>query len=321
MSKHALEIETDFRDLGPAAWIKAMTDLGDEHGYFLHLGDQHMVTFLDAGPKLLVTFEDAEKVRLEQKSGAPVGFQLVQEDGWSHLSIMSAGPSWFREDEIYRHFDRLTDDGFFDDFDQILFTGDDAAGYAAAAYSVAAPGARLLLTRPQSTQDPRKVGFDRRFLAQRRVDFTSRYGYAPDMIEAAEKAYIAYDPMHRIDAMHAGLFHRGNVKMLRCFGFSQNVAGMIRSMGHEVAMLRNAMEGALNEPLFYEWMRGRRTQSSYNRNIVKLAQKSGHPRLAATLCANRLRDEGFDPYYAKQLQELERAGFAPLGEVAKAAAE
>jgi len=43
--------------------------------------------------------------------------------------------------------------------------------------------------------------------------------------------------------------------------------------------------------------------------------------LAATLCANQLRDEGFDPYYAKQLKELERAGFAPLGAAMKSAAE
>jgi len=203
MSKHALTIETDFRNLAPAAWIGAMAELGDEHGYFAHLGDSHMVTFLDAGPQLLVTFEDAETVRLGQSTGAPAGFQFVQKDGWSHLAVMSAGPSWFREEAVYRHFDRLTDDGFFDDFEQVLFAGDDAAGYAAAAYSVAAPGARLLLTRPQASQDPRKVGFDRRYLAQRRVDFTSRYGYAPDMVGAARHAYIAYDPMQQLDALHA----------------------------------------------------------------------------------------------------------------------
>ena len=321
MSKYALEFETDFRDLGPAAWIKAMTDLGDEHGYFAHLGDHHMVTFLDAGPKLLVTFEDAEVVRLGPQTGAPRGFKLVQEDGWSHLAVMSAGPSWFRDNAIFRHFDRLTDDGFFDDFEQILFTGDDSAGYAAAAFSVAAPGARLFLTRPQATQDPRKVGFDRRFLAQRRVDFNSRYGYAPDMIAAAEHAYIAYDPIHRIDAMHAGLYHRENVSMLRCTGFGNNVAGMFRSMGQDLDLLRAAMDGSLNEDLFYKWSRERREQASYKRNIVKLAQKTGHQRWAATLCENHLRDKGFDPYYAKQLKELKRAGYTPLGDTLHAAAE
>ena len=320
MSEHALTFASDFKSLAPGAWIKAMTDLGDAHGYFAHLGDRHMVTFMDAGPKLLVTFEDAENIRTGQADGAPAGFKFVRNEGWSHLAVMSAGQSWFREDDVIQHFDRLTDDGFFDDFDQVLFTGDDAAAYAAAAFSVAAPGARLLLTRPQATQDPRKVAFDRRHLAQRRVDFTSRYGYAPEMIEAAQHAYVAFDPYQRMDAIHAALFARDNTTMLRCGGFGANVKPTFRAMGIEDDLVRHAMDGTLDDAKFYAMMRARKDQVSYRRNLVNLAQKNGHPRLAATLCANQLRD-GFDPYYAKQLKELERAGFAPLGVAVQAAAE
>ena len=321
MSKHALTFSSDFKDLSPSAWIQAMTELGDEHGYFAHLGDRHMVTFLDAGPNLLVTFEDADDVRLRSADGAPFGFRFVRHEGWSHLAILSAGPSWFREEQVIRHFDRLTDDGFFDDFDQVLFMGDGAAGYAAAAYSVASPGANVFLTRPQATQDPRRVSFDRRFLSQRRVDFNSRYGYAPDMIDAANKVFLAFDPMQRIDAIHASLYVRDNVTPLRCIGFGETVSDTLQSMDVRDDMMRAAMDGALNEKLFYKMNRARRGQTAYRRNIVNLAKKRGHPRLAATICANQLRKTGFDPFYAKHLKELEKAGFAPFGSALESAAE
>lgn len=321
MSAQALEFEADFKDLSPAGWIQAMTALGDEHGYFAHLGDKHMALFLDAGPKLIVTFEDAEEVRDTYPDAAPLGFRYVREDGWSHLAIMSVGPSWFREESIYRHFDRLTDDGFFDEFEEVLFVGDYSGGYAAAAYSVAAPGARVFMTRPQATLDPRKAAFDRRHLDQRRVDFTSRYGYGPEMIDAAQKAYVVFDPTQRLDAIHAALFTRDNVIDLRAFGFGANIASTLRIMQIAPDLIRGAMDGSLEAKDFHALNRARRDQVSYRRNVVKLAAKHGHPRLAATLCATQLRDKGFDPFYAKQLKELERAGFVPLGEALQAAAE
>ena len=46
----------------------------------------------------------------------------------------------------------------------------------------------------------------------RRADFSSRYGYAPDMLDAAEQAYVIYDPCERLDAAHAAMFTRSNVK-------------------------------------------------------------------------------------------------------------
>jgi hypothetical protein len=46
----------------------------------------------------------------------------------------------------------------------------------------------------------------------RRTDFTGRYGYAPDMLDAAEQAYVIYDPYERLDAAYAAMFTRSNVK-------------------------------------------------------------------------------------------------------------
>ena len=34
---------------------------------------------------------------------------------------------------------------------------------------------------------------------------TSRYGYAPDMLDAAHRGWVLYDPRERLDAMHSAL--------------------------------------------------------------------------------------------------------------------
>jgi hypothetical protein len=46
----------------------------------------------------------------------------------------------------------------------------------------------------------------------RRTDFTSRYGYAPDMLDAAEQVYVIYDPYEQLNAARAAMFTRSAVK-------------------------------------------------------------------------------------------------------------
>jgi hypothetical protein len=50
--------------------------------------------------------------------------------------------------------------GFFDDFDQVVFYGAGQCGYAAAAFSVATPGATVVAIQPQATLDPRVTEWD-----------------------------------------------------------------------------------------------------------------------------------------------------------------
>ena len=109
----------------------------------------------------------------------------------------------------------LVYDKFFDDFDQVVFYGAGPRGYAAAAFSVAAPGATIVALQPQATLDPRVTEWDDRHLKIRRTHFTSLYGYAPDMLDAAKQAYVIYDPYERLDAAHAAMFTRSNVKTPR----------------------------------------------------------------------------------------------------------
>ena len=55
---------------------------------------------------------------------------------------------------VYGFFDQILDDGFFDEFDTIIFYGAGPCGYAATAYSVAAPARACWRCnrRPRSTR-------------------------------------------------------------------------------------------------------------------------------------------------------------------------
>ena len=167
------------------AWLSALEDIADAAGYFQPLSAKHNAAFIDAGKTLLVTFESLQSIQSMNGEAHPIGFEMVREEGWSLLSFFCDGQTWFRDPAIYRYLDRLVDDGFFEDFDQVIFYGAGSSGYAACAFSVAAPGAQVLALSPQATLDPRVSEWDDRFRRMRRISFTDRYGYAPDMLDAA----------------------------------------------------------------------------------------------------------------------------------------
>jgi hypothetical protein len=303
-----VNLDAQLTALDPATWTARLQEIADEHGYFEPLGAGHMAAFIDHGKSLLVSFESAEHARRFNPDSAPRGFGFVERLGWSSLTIVSEDESWFREPQIYGYFDRLTDDGFFEDFDQVVFYGAHAGGYAAAAYSVAAPGARVVAIRPQATLDPAYAGWDNRFRPARRTDFNSRYGFAPDMIEAADQAFVLLDPGPMMDAMHAALFRRPNVTRLACprLGWRLDVA--LDQMQILAPVIEAAMAGSLSSLRFAQLWRARRENYSYLRGVLNQLDRSGHPLLAARLC--RYAAARFDkPPFADRLAELQSEGY------------
>lgn len=313
------DLDLDLSDLSEEEWLARLDALGEEHGSFERLGERHASLFIDAGPSLLVTFETVDAAR-KGPGAAPRGFDHVTRNGWSLLALFSRGETWFRDPAVWRTFDRLTDDGFFEDFDRVLFTGAAAGGYAAAAFSVAAPGARVLAVRPYATLDPAVAGWDRRHPGERRRDWTSRYGYAPAMLDAAARAFVVHDPGYAPDAMHAALFHRDNVLTLRCPLAGVRLDAMLDAMAVTPPLVDLAMEGRLDRASFARLWRARRAHAAYLRTLLKRLEQAGRPGLAARVARHGLatRDR---PLYQRKLEEmgLAAAAQAPGGSSSQAA--
>lgn len=287
------------------SWLERMDEIFDEAGHFEALGDRHWSAFWDESPSvLLVTFERMETIRAATPGKMPFGYAVARARGWSHLCIIAEGETWFRAPEVYRHVDRLVDDAFFEDFDQVLFYGADMGGYAAAAFSVAAPGARVLAVQPRATLDPAVAVWDDRNLAARRLCFTDRYGFAPDMVEGAARVWTVHDPAEHIDAMHAAMFRGPHVTALRARNLGAQMEQTLSRLGMLESLVATAAEGRLTPTVFSRAIRERRRYGPYLRQMLRLAADSGHPRREAWVCRSVVRRMAA-PMFRRRLTELE----------------
>ncbi len=278
--------------LKKSEWLAELSAIAGEVGQYQTLGPRHVMTCIDLAPHadatrdttLLVTFETMQGIQLQSDIGQPFGWEMVRAQDWSHLGLISDGDTWFRAAQIYALFDQLTDDGFFESFDRVLFYGAGPCGYAAAAFSVAAPGARVLTVQPQATLDSRITEWDNRFAHMRRTSFTDRYGYAPDMLDAADQAFVVYDPAQDLDAMHASLFTRPNVTKLRMRYMGGALQGDLILMNLLDELLVNLADGTLDTVQFAKLARARRNHRAYIRNLLGHVDQAQRPYLSMVLC-------------------------------------
>ena len=292
-------------------WLAQLSEIAENSGSFESLGSRHFATRITAGSTLLVSFETIQGIQLQSDVGQPLGWDMVKAHGWSHLCVISDGDTWFRDPAVYALFDRLTDDGWFEEFDRVIFYGAGPCGYAAAAFSVASPGAHVLLVQPQATLDPRVTEWDNRFAHMRRTSFTDRYGYAPDMMDAAQCGYVIYDPAEDLDAMHAALFTRPNVTKLRLRHMGDALQGDLIEMEILDDLLLAISADSLTPHEFARLARARRCHSSYLRSLLGHLDATHRPYLAILLCRNVVSRMNA-PRIKRRLEGLEKA--ATVGE-------
>ncbi len=305
--------DTPFSDSPHADWFAALDEECDERGYFQPLGAEHSSVFTDEGTTLLVTFETLAQIDPSKDDAKPLGFTLVAENGWSHLGIIAHSDTWFRDPAVYGYFDRLVDDGFFEDFDNVVFYGEGMCAYAAAAFSVAAPGATVIAIQPQATLDPRITEWDKRFADKRRSCFTDRYGFAPDMLEAADRAFVFYDPEVTMDAIHASLFARPHVDLIRMRFFGGKLTESLIALGIRDEIINLAGEGTLTTTAIHDLLRARRSNSEYLRSLAAALSDRNRHRLLATLCT-AVVGRMHAPRFKRRLTALRADGVRPLGE-------
>ena len=287
-----------------ADWQTRIAEIGEERGYFQTLGPQHSAMFIDEGTTLIVSFETVEAIRNGSHSQMPFGYRVAEGLGWSHLCLIADGETWFRDQGVYRFFDRLVDDAFFEDFDRVVFYGAGMCGYAATAYCVTAPGSSVVAIQPQATLDPRVTEWDPRFTSHRRLCFTDRYGYAPDMVDGAGEVFLIYDPEEPLDAMHAALFTKPFVTKLRCAHLGGSIELALLQMDVLPRLLARAGSGKLDAPTFHRLYRARRNHGGYLRGLLARLQDDDRPLLSAYVCRSTLKRISA-PRIRRRLEQVE----------------
>ncbi|WP_299921342.1 phosphoadenosine phosphosulfate reductase [uncultured Pelagimonas sp.] len=294
----------DLSRLSRADWLAQLRNIGDNKGFSEPLGKHHAGIFVEDGDTLLVSFESMSGIEALSTTRTPIGFDMVRSNGWSSLSVLSHGDTWFRDHRVFGFFDQLLDDGFFDEFENVIFYGAGPCGYAAAAYSVASPGARVLMLQPQATLDPRVTEWDDRFPELRRRDFTSRYGFAPDMIDAAHHAHVLYDPREQMDAMHSALFERRNVTRHRMPYMGSALQTDLIALDLLPSLLTAVAEDRLDRLAFAQMLRARRDHPPYLRRLLARTDADGRDELSRLLCQNVV-SRMHAPRFRRRLAALE----------------
>lgn len=297
-------VQTTLADLPKQDWLNAVSAITQDDGSFENLGKHHFAAFIEQDSTLLVTFETIQGIHALSEMAQPMGWEMLRDYGWSSLCLASDGDTWFRDPAVYGYFDRLVDDGFFDEFETVIFYGAGPCAYAAAAYSVVAPGAKVVLIQPQATLDPRVTEWDDRFIDMRMTDFTSRYGYAPKMLDAAAQAFVIYDPRETLDAMHAALFTRDNVTKLRMPHMGGALQTDLMEMDKLSRLLLAVAQDKLTTLTFAKMYRARRDHRSYLRNLLNTLDAHKRDPLTWMLCHN-VSTRMSAPRFADRLAVLE----------------
>lgn len=283
-------------------WRENLRDIGAAEGFYEELGPKHTALHVGRGDTLIVTFENLDDVYEGGESKMPWGFGFVEKRGWSMLGMMAHDWTWYRDEAVYDFFDRLRDEGFFKQFKRVVFYGASMGGYAAAAFSACVPGAGVVIIAPQATLSRQIAPWETRYRKAWRQDYSTRYGYAPDMVKTAEYVYVFYDPLQPLDSMHAALFRGDNIRKMRCRYFGHRIASMWIKLGILTPVVEGAIEGTLTDRDFYRMLRKRREERRYQREMVDRLEKAGKPARVAQYCEAVLaREPG--PKFRKALRK------------------
>lgn len=277
-------IEPPLQDL--PHWLRAVPG-GLQAGLDV-LGPDHAAIYQDGDDTLLVTFG----LHAPALDGpAPFAEALAARQGWSRLHLLARRPDWFRAPVIAEYLRAQSDGGFFDSFARIVFAGAGMGGFAACAFAPVCPAAQVLAIAPQATLDPAFASWDPRWPAARRLDFTGRFGFAPSGCDLASGAQVVYDPAQRLDAMHATLFHRPSVRLLRTPDLGGPTAAALARMGALEGVVLAAVTGVLDARHLAQLCQARKADPVWLTALAQRALAQGQP-ARALVAAERLADAG-----------------------------
>lgn len=265
-----------------AGWAEIARGLAGPQGFYTDNGS-HSFLYIPRGKTLVVSFDNLDIAMNKRDDRRPWGFSFIEKQGWSMLGVMAGGWTWYRDDWVEAEFDRLAAEGFFAQFERVVFYGASMGGYAACAFSGACPGADVVAISPQSTLDKRIVPWETRYKVVWDKDFSGKYGDAATACAAARRVSILYDPYEALDAGHANRFTGANVMKLRTPMLGHRLGSSLNQMGILTPIILGALDGSLTEAEFYRRLRARRDFPRYQRELFERAVGKGHRRLARRL--------------------------------------
>jgi hypothetical protein len=185
-------------------WLEELRPGGEGLG-FVEKNLRHSLMFVERpSTRLLVTFDNLSNVGDDSVEREPWAFKFAQDNSLSHLGVLAHVSDWYRDADLIDRFKRLVADGFFDNYERVVFAGVSIGGYAAIAFGSLVPGAHVISINPQSTLNPDLVPWETRYENGRRQDWSLPLSDAAALTDKLERVNIFYDPYHELDCPSSG---------------------------------------------------------------------------------------------------------------------
>lgn len=251
----------------PPSWFREIYPAGPRDGWFRKFGD-HSCSFVDRGKKqLVVSFDNLSQAGNEAYAREPWAQKFCEDRGFSHLGVYAQTPSWFRQDALIKELERIRDDGFFKQFDEVAFVGTSMGGFAALTFSALSPGARVVAFSPQSTLDKALVPWESRFAKGRAADWSLPYSDSATSTQSAKQVFVVYDPFHASDKGHIDRLTGDNIVRLKGFGLGHKSALALNRMEALKPVMEGGIAGTLEPETFYQMIRARKDVYLYRHTM------------------------------------------------------
>lgn len=257
------EIDLD----GPPQWYREIFPGGARNGFYEKL-THHALLFVERDPEMLiVTFDNLSDAGGRHLAREPWAGKFIADHGWSHLSVFSQGPMWYRDAQLIARLEALRDSGLFARFKRVVFCGTSMGGFAALTFSGLAPASVVIALSPQSTLDTAVVPWETRFRKGQTQDWTLPYSDAVKGLETAKQAYVIYDPFVTQDSLHAERLTAANVMRLHAPGCGHKSAVALRRMESLKEIMKAAITDHLTPTKFAQLIRGRKEIYMYKQTM------------------------------------------------------
>lgn len=260
----------------------------------------HKLHYTRGGDTLIVTFDNAGSPYKEPYDRQPWGHKFFVEEGCSVLGVIPKSALWYRDDALFDALGSLRDEGFFRAFAKVILTGSSMGGYAAAAFSSLVEGAVVISYNPISTLARDLAPWETGHKSGKLCNWDGRYHDSAAEIATARQVYILYDPMNRMDRLHAQRFSGHNVVHLATPFFGHGIPGVLLEMNILKQVMREGVAGILTPVGFARMMRHRRSTSKYWKCLIEALIRSNRMAAGAHYCRRMLETES-TPYFRYRL--------------------
>ncbi|MBS4154769.1 hypothetical protein [Cobetia sp. MC34] len=195
------------------------------------------------------------------KGRTPWGFKYISKLGFNVISFaeMRHDNSYYRNSEFINSIDIIS--AAIPKFPERLGYGGSMGGYGVTAFANSLKLDRLLAFNPISTRNKNIASWD--FEAKRSLwSFEQDWeGYCSDGAESQCSGYIIYDPLYDLDKKHAKRYTK--LKHLKLPGVGHGVANYMQQLGMLDTVVKEFLDGKIDEKKFYKNARMRRKLQHY----------------------------------------------------------